>query len=70
MRSNASVAFSEEELTAGDNAAIIRSAQAEGRLPEALCFCRNRRSYQEWLWYLRGQKRLERSMRRPWCSAL
>jgi hypothetical protein len=67
------VAFTDEELYCGDNPAIIASAQAANRLPEALAFVRNHRTLAQWKAYLSGQRRLERSMRRRnwrWCSAL
>jgi DNA-binding XRE family transcriptional regulator len=56
----------------GDNPAIIASARAENRLAECLPFVRRERSLSQWRAHLRGQKRLERSMRRERrsCSAL
>jgi hypothetical protein len=72
MRSGAAVVFT-AELSLGDSAAIVASARAENRLPEALTFVRRKRSLSRWRAYLRGQKRLERSMWRRsarWCSAL
>jgi hypothetical protein len=64
------VAFNDAELYCGDNAAIIASARAENRLPEALAFVRRGRSLAEWRAYLKGQRKLERSMHPRWASAL
>ena len=59
-----SVAFTSAELYYGDNAAVIASARAESRLAECLPFVRRKRSLSEWRAYLRGQKRIERALKR------